>query len=96
MPTAERTWNDFNADFTYPPTEDAARVANDVKAHVDIWVRNSLAELQQQTKQRTETQLNQLQAQFNSATAALHKADAQLANVITLANQITAENVGQI
>jgi hypothetical protein len=71
MTTADRTWNEFNADFTFPPSEDAARIASEVKASVETWVRNSLLELQQQTKQRTEAQMASLDIQIAKTKADL-------------------------
>lgn len=88
MSAADRTWNEFNADFSFPPSEDAARVASEVKASIDTWVRNSLTELQEQAKRRTDVQLNSLNLEIGEASKVLRSVDTALADLKLMITQI--------
>ena len=88
MNAADRTWNEFNADFTFPPSDDAARIASEVKASIDTWVRNSLLELQEQTKRRTDVLRDRLDLDIGEASKVLRSVDARIADLQLMINQI--------
>jgi len=62
----------FNADFNVPESDDAARIAHEVKASIDSWVDDSISVLEQQTKQRSAALCDAFDAQVTKTTAALN------------------------
>jgi chromosome segregation ATPase len=76
-----RAWNRFSADFKVPDSEDAARVANEVKASIDTWVQNSLADLQADMTARMQAQLSTLQQNIVGSQQALASVDSKIAAI---------------
>jgi len=73
-----RAWNRFSADFRVPDSDDAARVANEVKASIDTWVQKSLNDLQTDMAARMQVQLATLRQNFAESQQSLASIDAHI------------------
>lgn len=87
-----RAWNRFSADFKVPDSEDAARVANEVKASIDTWVQQSLTDLQADMAARMQAQLLTLQQNITGSQQALASVDAKIAAIRAEVDKLVAAN----
>jgi chromosome segregation ATPase len=83
------TWSRFNSDFRVPESEDAARVAIEVKASVHAWLQKSLEQLEKDMAVRAELAIGQLTVHLAAAQASLQKT---LQGIETLRAELSALN----
>ncbi len=76
-----RAWNRFSSDFKVPDSDDAARVATEVKASIDTWVQKSLSDLQADMSQRLQVQLSAFQQNIAQSKQSLDMVDGQIAAI---------------
>lgn len=82
MPDNEnRSWNRFNSDFKLPESDDAARVAHEVKASVDTWIQNSLTQLVADMTQRTDANLAELDQSIEASKSRLADLKTQISTL---------------
>ncbi len=64
-------WNRFNSDFRLPESDDAARIAAEVKISVDTWIQTSLAQLESNMNARAQVAVAQINSQIVQSKTAL-------------------------
>lgn len=75
------SWSRFNSDFQIPESDDAARVANEVRASVDTWIQSSLAQLEDDMNKRAQAAIGQLNSHITASNDALGKIQDQIDKV---------------
>jgi len=83
------SWNRFNSDFKIPESDDAARIALEVKASVDTWIQNSLVRLGEDMNKRAELSAAQLRSHIAEAKGALASIEKQIADVHDAVNALS-------
>jgi len=75
------SWARFNSDFQIPESDDAARVANEVRASVDTWIQNSLAQLEDDMNKRAQVTIGELNNHLKATNDALGKIQSQIGQI---------------
>ncbi len=74
-------WSRFNSDFQIPESDDAARVANEVRASVDSWIQTSLSRLEDDMNKRAQVAIGQLNVNLKASNEDLGRIQGQLDKV---------------
>jgi len=75
------SWSKFNSDFRIPDSDDAARVANEVRASVDGWIQTSLSQLEDDMNKRAQVAIAQLNTHITASNAELVNIQGQIDQV---------------
>lgn len=86
------SWSRFNSNFRIPDTDDAARVANEVRASVDSWVQSSLAQLEEDMNKRAQVAIAQLNSHIKASNFALGTVQSQIDQVRTGLDNLAVAN----
>ncbi len=86
-------WNRFNRSYTPPASEDAQRIAAEVRQSMDAWITSSLDTLQQNMEQNLGNVTGSLQKSLAASAAALNTAQQDLnARLAELEAALAANN----
>jgi uncharacterized coiled-coil DUF342 family protein len=85
-------WNRFNSDFQIPESDDAARVASEVKASVDSWIQTSLAELEREMNTRAQLAVSELNRHIVESQDALRRIQNDFYEIQCRINTLSPEN----
>jgi hypothetical protein len=86
-------WNRFNRSYTPPASEDAQRIAAEVRQSMDAWITSSLDTLQQNMEQNLGNVTGSLQKSLAASAAALNTAQQDLnARLAALEAALAANN----
>ncbi len=77
------SWSRFNSNFQIPESDDAARVANEVRASVDSWIQTSLAQLEDDMTKRAQVAIDQLSTHIEASNAALGTIQRKIDQLLT-------------
>jgi len=72
------SWTRFKSDFPIPESDDAQRVANEVRASMDSWIHDSLAKLEADMDQRAQLAASRLNANINASNTSLTSIQSQI------------------
>jgi len=78
-------WNRFNSNFPLPESDDAARIAAEVKTSIDSWIQTSLAQLETDMNARAQVAVAQINSQIAQTKAALTAMTGELDKVAAAA-----------
>ncbi|MEW6156933.1 MAG: hypothetical protein AB1813_05835 [Verrucomicrobiota bacterium] len=87
-----RSWSRFNADFKVPESQDAARIAHEVKASIDSWIQSSLSQLESQMSERMKVQLAEFERNIAATNAALKSVDEKIAGMQAAIGQLASSD----